>query len=113
MNKNNTMTTLNNLIKQRQGDYWQLEKTAEETESGCPKFVRANKEVTQLQKEAYRQALEDVLTGLFEEKPSETIRAYDEYGNGFVVGKTNSGHNIALKTVQAQIEGLLGNITDV
>ncbi len=28
-------------------DLWRLEQTAEETESGCPKFVRVNREILQ------------------------------------------------------------------
>jgi hypothetical protein len=103
------MTTLNNLIKQRQGEF-----RVQYDELGLkqPKNSMKNLERelivdywSKVSTEAYRQALEDVLAGL----PGDDTIAYG-YEKGRVKQKA---HNTALQTVRAQIEGLLGNIKDI
>jgi len=104
------MTNLTKLIEQRQGEFdskWfhELQEWGREPmRNDMVGFLRQTATL------AYRQALQDVLAGLPEEKLYQTIRAYDEYVNGFTEGETNSEYNTALQTVRAQIEGLLGKI---
>jgi hypothetical protein len=62
--------------------------------------------------EAYRQALEDVLAGLPEDvelSDCGSCNACDVMMTCTTM-EANRSHNTALKTVRAQIEGLLGKI---
>jgi hypothetical protein len=72
-------------------------------------FNKIDALITQTATEAYRQALEDVLAGLpgdedltpFDNDPLHPVRTQ------------KFGHNTALQTIRAQIEGLLGKETGV
>jgi hypothetical protein len=110
------MTNLTKLIEQRQGDYWHMKglaKSESAKDAGEMTVVKLGY-VTTLQKEAYRQALEDVLAGL----PGE-VSVYPDAHIHMTDRELRDeemrvfGMNYRLKTVRAQIEGLLGNIKDV
>jgi hypothetical protein len=110
------MTNLNKLIEQRKGEFKEISETYiksgwDEINNLAYKTYQINWNdnqidfIAQTATLSYRQALEDVLAGL----PEEDTIAY-----GYESGRAKKkAHNIALQTVRAQIEGLLGNIKDI
>jgi hypothetical protein len=97
------MKNLNTLIEQQKERVINQCVTYPSDQTRSGKEVRLDPDylailTTQTATKAYRQALEDVLAGLPDDK--EHLN-YDS---------DERGHNTALQTVRAQIEGLLGKI---
>jgi len=112
------MTNLQQLIERRQGEF--IHEYCVKRPAQPIRWIRSifYDDTDQIEKilqhdrltatEAYRQALEDVLAGLPEEKKLEAYLGEDperKLNCGFKIG-----HNTALQTIRAQIEGLLGKI---
>jgi len=94
------MTNLNKLIERRQGEL------DTEAKSLCQFFdweedSEQHHEILKSLLEAYRQALEDVLAGLPDDKQD---------GDDGMTGVGADGYNTALQNIRAQIEGLLSAI---
>jgi hypothetical protein len=109
------MTNLQQLIEPRQGEVWDDKKKKHDGREIVVSYSKKEIDTinTQTATEAYRQALEDVLAGLYEVDVDKVPTIEQEAWANQYENKCEAfwyGESKGLSNVRAQIEGLLGKI---